>query len=445
MSGVEGFRDRLRRLRREGPEVAPDSPASESGALPVWMQKRLERDSSSSAPELDPRLALIPTSEGAPLDLRASPGPAGETSARHTLFDLDHVHGGMQLGEVAHAAREDLALVTGDEGLLELDLERAVYLDTETTGLSGGAGTYVYLVGLGSFVDGRFEVWQGFLPGPADEEALLAECTARIASSSGVVSFFGKSFDRHRLEDKMRIVGVEPPFEALPHLDLYHPCRRLYRKAYEDGRLRTMERELCGVEREDDLPGAFAPAAWFDFLAERPHRLEGVFRHNLDDVLSLVTLAAHLGRSRVEHRHAGETLPGSESCRALGLARSLAGRGSRDEACEWLERALDRGATPVRDLRLERAQLLRLGGRRDEALKALAELVGGPEDHCSVPALIELAKLLEHHTKDSAGALECCRSARVLLDRHHVGGDYARLLRDLEKRTARLAARAERE
>jgi uncharacterized protein YprB with RNaseH-like and TPR domain len=118
----------------------------------------------------------------------------------------------------------------------------------------------------------------------------------RIASASVLVSFFGKSFDRHRLEDKMRLHGVTPPFDGTVHLDLYHPLRRAHRGRYENCRLKTLEKELVGFVRPDDLPGSFAPAAWFDFLGGRPHRLEGVFRHNADDVLSLAALMSHLAR-----------------------------------------------------------------------------------------------------------------------------------------------------
>src|SRR5262249_23502452 len=156
----------------------------------------------------------------------------------------------------------------------------------------GGAGTHVYLVGIGRFDGDAFEVWQGFARGPEEEAALLASCADRIRASSGLVTFFGKSFDRHRLQDKMRVHRIDPPFAERAHFDLYRACRGLYGRAFEDGRLATMERELCGVARERDLPGSFAPAAWFDFLAGREHLLEEVFRHNFDDVSSLVALAA---------------------------------------------------------------------------------------------------------------------------------------------------------
>ena len=288
--------------------------------------------------------------------------------ARRTAFEPAHRHGGWSLGEAESADARAFALLTGDPALAAVDLARALFLDTETSGLSGGAGTWVFLVGLGGFEPdasgvARFVVWQGFLAEPAAESDLLREVARRIREASAVVSFFGKSFDRHRLEDKMRIHGIEPPFQGKPHLDLYHPLRRLYRprsgSGLEDGRLRTFERVLCGVERANDLPGSFAPAAWFDFLHGRPHDLEGVFRHNLDDVLSLVTLAAHLSRALVETRAGGLPLDGPGGCRALGIARSLALAREHGEALAWFERALERagGALPEDSLRLfERAR-----------------------------------------------------------------------------------------
>jgi uncharacterized protein YprB with RNaseH-like and TPR domain len=218
------------------------------------------------------------------------------TWARTSSFARSHRHGSSGLDEVLGTSCPALAERARDDRLSTVRLDSALFFDTETTGLSGGAGTYVFLVGMGRFVEDRFELWQGFLPHPADEKALLEDVAERIAGASAIISFFGKSFDRHRLEDKMRLHGVIPPFESSIHLDLYYPLRRAHRGKFENCRLKTLERELVGVQRGDDLPGSFAPAAWFDFLAQRPHRLEGVFRHNADDVLSLVTLATHLGR-----------------------------------------------------------------------------------------------------------------------------------------------------
>lgn len=221
---------------------------------------------------------------------------AAGVSARRRSYARDHRHGSVTLESLFDVPLAVLAERARDERLLDVDLTRAVFFDTETTGLSGGSGTYVFLVGLMRFTGERFELWQGFMPHPADEKRLLEEVAARIADAGVLVSFFGKSFDRHRLEDKMRLHGVTPPFASTIHLDLYYPLRRAHRGRFENCKLKTLERELVGVVRADDLPGSFAPAAWFDFLSSRPHRLEGVFQHNADDVLSLVTLLSHLAR-----------------------------------------------------------------------------------------------------------------------------------------------------
>jgi len=236
-------------------------------------------------PEVPRRLTL-----GRPERITPSGGGA---LARETTFACAHAHGSRSLADGLVFDAALLATTAKDERVATLDLSRAVFLDTETTGLSGGAGTYVFLVGLGTFESHAFNVWQGFLADPRDERALLQETADRIAAASAIVSFFGKSFDRHRLEDKMRMHGVTPPFATVPHLDLYWPLRRLHQGRFENCRLKTLERELAGVARADDLPGSFAPAAWFDFLGGRPHQLEGVFRHNLEDVLSLVALLPH--------------------------------------------------------------------------------------------------------------------------------------------------------
>jgi hypothetical protein len=101
-----------------------------------------------------------------------------------------------------------------------------------------------------------------------------------------------------------------------------------------------MERHLVGLTRTDDMPGSLAPAAWFDFLADRAHRLEGVFRHNLDDVRSLATLAAYLGRVTRETRCCGATLAGPLPHRALALARAYDDRRDTERALAWYARVL---------------------------------------------------------------------------------------------------------
>ena len=461
------FRARLARLRREELPEDVESDATNGGAgdpplqdataparapLPSWLRSKLDRRAPSTsvavdnvvgaAPTLPEPADLAPLSHEPPADLVEVLGDAGAFALRRIEYALDHRHGAFTLDELFTADCAAFELATGDPRLGALDLRRAVFLDTETTGLSGGAGTTVFLVGLGWFEDARFVLWQGFLRSPAEERALLAATAERLGSSSGLVSFFGKSFDRHRLEDKMRVHRVAPPFAELAHLDLYHPLRRLYGAASPDGRLRTMESTLCGLERVGDLPGSRAPEAWFDFLAGRPHRLEGVFRHNAEDVLSLVTLAAHLGRVTTETRGDGSPLEGCRCARAAALAQLCNSRRDYDGARRWYEQHIERTADPrssaVRASRYALAELHRRAGE-DELAEALhTELANDPLDAGSVRALIALSMLAEHRRRDRGSALELAQRARALVDSVAVGPEHARLARDLDARQTRL-------
>ncbi len=391
----EDLRAKLARLRREpapSPRAAPAAPETVSDAvsdaLPAWFTAR----AGSGAAEPPGARSL-----GPPAELCATHNARGTFAARSRTYAETHVHGAVPLGEGRVAPPAEFAWLTRDPALAALDPARCVFLDIETTGLSGGAGTIPFLVALGSFEDGAFRLWQAFLRDPGEEAAALTEVAERVRAAQGLVSFFGKSFDRHRLEDKMRLHRIAPPFAGKPHLDLYHPLVRLYRGAYADGRLATFERELCGVERADDLPGSLAPAAWFDFLGERPHRLEAVFRHNELDVLSLVTLAAHLGRARSECRADGSVLPGAARARARALAELHAARREHALALDWLERALTRagGDAPSDpgELRFRHSECLRRLGERERALEGFLGLARERKDALAARSWGEVHRL----------------------------------------------------
>jgi len=337
-------------------------------------------------------------------------------------------------------ARQNWVTLTGDKRLLDLDPEGAVYLDTETTGLAGGTGVYVYMVGLARFVPQGVEVWQGFMRGPEQEAALLEEVRRRIALSSGVVSFFGKSFDRHRLEDKMKLHAIDPPFSERPHLDLYHPLRRLHQGLLGDSKLQTMERHLCGVEREQDLPGSLAPEAWFDYLGGRAHRLHGVFQHNFDDVLSLMTLTEWL--ARVDQRILEKDDP-IEWQREAALASGLTQTGQKERALQRLRDFHDLENGPAQ-LWLQRAQLEYDQGLAPDCLESLRKAfpmpVASPD---GVRALNLASKTREHRLRDFSGALSDARAGLGLLAglRHFSG--RGSLEAELEKRAKRTQAKCD--
>jgi uncharacterized protein len=429
----EELRSRLARLRREARPAAgllgDAATPLERTALPEWFTLRsavrVEPDELGELGEPEP--AGAGRTLGDPLALEEQHNERGSFTARTLRFAAEHAHGDWPLGEVLATPSSEFAWLAKDPALAGLVPERCVFLDIETTGLSGGAGTIPFLVALGSFEPGGFRLWQAFLRDPGEEAAAMAEIAERIRASTGVVSFFGKSFDRHRLEDKMRLHRIAPPFAGKPHLDLYHPLVRLYRGAYLDGRLATFERELCGVARADDLPGSLAPAAWFDYLASRPHRLEAVFRHNELDVLSLVTLAAHLACTRAEARPCGTTLTGHARARARAVAELHAARKEHALALEWLERALTRGGSDEGALWFRRAELLAKSGARADALAEFLRLARERDDALGARAWGEVARLAKR-LKRAADEAEAHAQGPQAIERALTGRTRARAL-----------------
>jgi uncharacterized protein YprB with RNaseH-like and TPR domain len=435
----EDFQDRLRRLRKE-----QRAASSERVALPETLRARLAARARSSEgvepAHQDPELASV----GEPTGLAEARNAAGEFAARVQRFEPSFRHGARELREIDAADRDLWRVLTGDAAVGALDPRRAVYLDIETTGLSGGAGTKAFLVGLGRFDGERFELWQGFLRGPEEERAMLRECAERIEASAGIVSFFGKAFDRHRLEDKMRFHGIRPPFDERAHFDLYHPCRRLYAGVFVNSKLATLERELCGVERDRDLPGSFAPAAWYDFLAGRAHLLEQVFRHNRDDVLSLVTLAAHLG----EVHRAGDPSGGldtalvrREASRSAALAWLYARERRWSDCVDWSRRAAASAAGDdgLREMLELQSAALDACGRADEREELLERLARFAEDLQSARAAFGLAT-----TFSRADSLDLLELAERCAERDPAARGSEAFLRRVRKSLARARTSAAR-
>lgn len=394
-SADDALRARLRRvLRAPAPPPAPASGERPATALPDWYLRR-GRNIADAAPAGTDSSAAV--NVGMPEGLVEATGARGVHAARVERLPANALHGSGAIGEVLSVRGEALARLVDDESLADFDPRDCTFLDIETTGLAGGAGTLVFQIGLLTAVDDGFELWQGFLRSPDEAAALLEACAERVAARKSCVSFFGKSFDRHRLEDQMRLHGVTPPFAGRPHLDLYHPCRALYSAALGDGRLATMEQRLCGVDRGFDLSGSFAPAAWFDFLAGRAHRLEAVFRHNRLDVLSLARLCAHLGDvlGRGNASEVGEL----DAAAALALARIFARRRDWPGALEWSQLAIARwGRVDASSDALRQAHGLcgraldRLG-RRELSIAAYERAEGGARDAIAAAALAELSRL----------------------------------------------------
>ena len=167
---------------------------------------------------------------------------------------------------------------------------REIVMDTETTGLAGGAGTVVFAYGYAWFEGDELVLEQLFLRDFAEEPAMLRHLAQRMDEHPVPVTFVGKSYDRHRIAARLSVHKVDAPVLTDRHLDLYHVIRREYGKQWPDSRLRTAEERLLRFFREHDLPGSEAPVAFLDWIRDGTGPVDRVLEHNRLDVLSLAAL-----------------------------------------------------------------------------------------------------------------------------------------------------------
>jgi uncharacterized protein YprB with RNaseH-like and TPR domain len=327
-------------------------------------------------------------------------------------YPLHFEHGRWPLHAALSYAPELAADVAQQDGLTSLLPDQLAYLDTETTGLAGGAGTLVFLIGIGRFVDGGFRLHQYFLRDPVEEPAMLLALQEDLEAARGFVTFNGQRFDMPLLEMRY-VTGLRRRWRltSLPQLDLLFPARRLWRHRLPDCSLATLEAELLGVRRQElDVPGAEIPGMYLEYL--RSGRTDGIRRilyHNAQDVLSLVGLTAH-----ILDRHASDTAGLAEG-EALALARWHARLGRPEEAERYYLAALETNDTETRREALSGyTMLLKSTGRRSEAISGWDEWGGlAPED--PTPA-IELAKYYEWHERDYGLALRWTEQALASLE-----------------------------
>ena len=350
-------------------------------------------------------------------------------------FPVDHRHGAQSLLAAREAAPLALSLL-GRAGGGVAEARRLLYLDTETTGLAGGTGTYAFLVGVGFFDGDAFEVCQLFMRDLDEEPALLTALEEIFQRFDGFVTYNGSGFDLPLLETRFVLGRRRFPGEVF-HVDLLGPARRLWSDRLADCRLGTVERHALRFTRDDDLPGALIPTVYFEYLRrKRPDDLPRVFEHNRHDILSLAALTGWVADAVVR-----APVPELEPQALAGLGRLLEmSEPERSLACYRM--ALDAGLpTPFRErllLRLARGEKRR--ARWDEA-RALWEAAALAPREFDPRPWEEIAKVHEHRRRDLAAAHTVVEEALALARRHRAS---ERVLAAFEHRLARLARRIER-
>lgn len=320
-------------------------------------------------------------------------------------FTIHHAHGNVRIGGVQEISPAALAIAGKDESLATLDLSRALFLDTETTGLAGGTGTVAFLLGIGRFDGEEFVVRQYFLRQPSEEAAMLKRLQTDVNDCNGLVTFNGKTFDIPLLRTRAVLHRLNVDFERLPHFDVLHAARRLWKDQIESCSLNGLESGILRLRRSQDIPGALIPQIYFDFLRHgEAAQLPDVFAHNRQDIVSMAALLVRIAQL-VQHplqSPNGALISPQELRRVAWLYRQL---GDFSASAALFEQLLQESkAMPRLEDHLALGLCYKNQRRYEEASRIWRETVERLPFH-PLP-YIELAKHCEHREGALQAALE---------------------------------------
>jgi uncharacterized protein YprB with RNaseH-like and TPR domain len=342
-------------------------------------------------------------------------------------LEPQHHHGRSPIAKALEVSTERLAQLALDPSLERIDLQRALFLDTETTGLAGGTGTVPFLIGIAWFEDQSMRIQQLFLPELGREAPMLSWLRGRVQQSSCVISFNGKTFDWPLLRNRFVLNRVRAP--ALPpHLDLLHCARRVLRPRLKSVRLVELERRVLGMYREDDVSGALIPQLYFDYLdGGDVSPIAKVIEHNANDLIALAALLSELVG------HFDEVHGNDDPRDHLAYAKVAERTGDRARARSFADAAAQGGGESACTVEacLLNARMARRGGDVDDEERALLDALRAADDELLRSVVqLALAKLYEHRRKDLDRALEHAKGTTLA-----EGDDAA------EQRLARLQRR----
>jgi uncharacterized protein YprB with RNaseH-like and TPR domain len=341
-------------------------------------------------------------------------------------------HGSFDVGLLTELPPDLLNVISG-QTIAHAPVARWAFLDTETTGLAGGSGTYAFLIGVGSITPEGFQLRQFFMRELHEESSLLEGLSACLAEFDVLVTYNGRTYDVPLLETRYRMARKPVPFNRLMHLDLLAGARRLWKLRFDSCRLVDLENQIFGIERQGDLPGEMIPYVYFEYLRTgEATRLTPILHHNALDILTLACLTAVIppafndpGQGRWRH-----------SAELVGVARWLLAAGQPERAVSLFREALERGLSDALAFRTlwDLAKLERRLGRDEAALAPLSELAQCRNPY-QVAALEELAKHYEHRERDYAMALEWTVAGLAIQDSAPLRKRKERLQRRLASRS----------
>ena len=310
------------------------------------------------------------------------------------------------------------------------DIQRILFLDTETTGLSGGAGTLAFEIGVGYISGMEMVIHQYIMRDYSEEAAMLSDLAALIDRFDTLVTFNGKSFDIPLLESRMILNRIRTRMSAYPHLDLLHAARRVYKLRLKRCSLSALEEAVLGQKRNGDLPGAEVPQRYFDYLKTRECALlEDVLHHNFLDVRNLAALTGHL----CSVYRQPDQLAFAEDL--MGVGKTLM-RGGHTQKARSCFRILGHSSLSSQ-AHMHLAASYKKEHEWNKAVASYQSMIAAGEG--GIWPYIELAKYYEHVAHDTERALRCATHALSLsLNMAALGGGEEQTLAAIRKRINRL-------
>lgn len=362
------------------------------------------------------------------------PTTHGEVFVVEKLYDATYQHG--QVGLQVDAPLQTIAAWAKEARVETSPLNKFAFLDTETSGLAGGTGTYTFLIGVGRFEGDDFRVAQFFMRDPGEEKAQLAALTEFLGPCEVLVTFNGKSFDAPLVNTRYTVNGQESPLISLAHLDLLPLARRLWRDRLPSRSLGNLETQILGTERtEADVPGWLIPPIYFNYLRDGDARpLKGVFYHNAMDVLAMAALLNYMAQmlaapldNTIEH-----------ALDLVAVGKLYEALEQFEMAAELFEAGMARNDLPEAHYWTTQHRLSFLQKRRNN-LAAAVEIWRLATEGRQIYAHVELAKYHEHKQRDYQQALHWTQAALDLLNAPNASRHERRQwLGELKHRLARL-------
>jgi uncharacterized protein YprB with RNaseH-like and TPR domain len=324
-------------------------------------------------------------------------------------YPLGHDQGKSKLD--LNAPLHTIAAWAGEPRLLDLDLGALIFLDTETSGLAGGTGTYPFLIGVGRFEEQGFRLAQYFMRDPLEEISHLAAFNQFLGSCDGLVSFNGKAFDVPLLNTRFITNGERSPLNHAAHIDLLPLARRLWRDRLPSRALGYLEEHILKVQRtHEDVPGWLIPSLYFDYLRSGDARpLKKVFYHNAMDILSLAALLNHMA-TLLENPLSGQV---DHPVDVFAMGKLFEDLGLIETAANLYAHALPNDLPE--EIHRNAVQRWSFLEKRRENYPLAIELWQEAAGHHEVYAFEELAKYYEHRDRDYREAIRWTEAAIDLI------------------------------